>query len=109
LKRIAFPLHLRFAQDYVNCAIVENRISASELARSLGDVLGRIRYRGESFTVVRNGVPVARLTPIRDANPGTVGDAIAAWKAASGPDPDLGDDLERVRAADRPPGNPWGS
>jgi prevent-host-death family protein len=88
---------------------METRISATELARSLGDVLGRIRYRGESFTVVRNGMPVARLTPIRAPHPVTVGEAFAVWKAAVGVDADLADDLERVRAADRPPGNPWGS
>jgi prevent-host-death family protein len=88
---------------------MENRISATELARSLGDILGRIRYRGESFTVVRNGTPVARLTPVRASRPATVSEAFAVWKAAVGPDADLADDLERVRAADRPPGNPWGS
>ena len=36
------------------------RITASELARRVGDVLGRVRYRGDSFTVLRNGEPVAR-------------------------------------------------
>lgn len=88
---------------------MERRISATELARNLGDILGRIRYRGESFTVERNGRPVARLTPIREAHPVTLGEALAAWKAAIGTDPELADDLERVRSADRPPGNPWAS
>jgi antitoxin (DNA-binding transcriptional repressor) of toxin-antitoxin stability system len=100
---------LRILLIYVYYIIMENRISATELARSLGDILGRIRYRGESFTVMRNGVPVARLTPVRDSQPVTVGEAFAAWKAAIGTDPELADDLERVRAADRPPGNPWAS
>lgn len=88
---------------------MENRISATELARHLGDVLGRIRYRGESFTVERSGVPVARLSPVREPRPGTVGEAFRAWKSEVGSDPELADDLERVLAADRPPGNPWGS
>ena len=88
---------------------MENRISATELARRLGDVLGRIRYRGESFTIERNGTPVARLTPVRESQSATVGEAFAAWKDALGSDPRLADDLERVGAADRPPGNPWAS
>ena len=88
---------------------MENQISATELARSLGDILGRIRYKGESFTVVRNGRPVARLTPVRESHAVTAGEAFSAWKAAIGADPALADDLERVGAADRPPGNPWGS
>jgi prevent-host-death family protein len=89
--------------------IMENRISATELARNLGDILGRIRYKGESFTVERNGKPIARLTPVREPNPVTVREAFVAWKAAVGADPKLAGDLERVRAADLPPGNPWGS
>jgi antitoxin (DNA-binding transcriptional repressor) of toxin-antitoxin stability system len=87
---------------------MEKRISATSLARNLGDILGRIRYQGESFTVERNGRPVARLTPVRGAQAvTTVAEAFTAWKSAIGSDPKLADDLERVRAADQPPGNPW--
>lgn len=88
---------------------MEKRITATDLARRLGDILGRIRYQGESFTVERNGRPVARLTPVRDAQSATLAEAFAAWREAIGTDPRLADDLERVRAADQPPGNPWGS
>lgn len=100
---------MRDVRICVSCVNMETRISATELARSLGDILGRIRYKGESFTVVRNGMPVARLTPVRAPHAVTVGEAFAVWKAALGADPQLADDLERVRAADRPPGNPWAS
>ncbi|MEX0692396.1 MAG: hypothetical protein WD934_03815 [Gemmatimonadales bacterium] len=82
------------------------RVSATDLARRLGDILGRIRYRGESFIVDRNGVPVARIGPVPGA--GTLGDAIAAWRVA-GSDPGFADDLSRTNAADRPPANPWDS
>jgi antitoxin (DNA-binding transcriptional repressor) of toxin-antitoxin stability system len=88
---------------------MEKRISATELARHLGDILGRIRYQGESFTVERNGRAVARLTPVREPQAATVAQAFSVWKEAIGSDPDLAKDLERVRAADRPPGNPWAS
>lgn len=42
---------------------METRITATELARSLPDVLGRVRYKDERFVIVRNGEPVATLVP----------------------------------------------
>lgn len=88
---------------------MEHRITATELARKLGDVLARVRYRGDSFIVERNGIPVARVTP-----PPTIGGAslrklIEVWRAAGEPDPSFADDLERIGASDQPPRNPWGS
>jgi prevent-host-death family protein len=88
-----------------------DRISATELARKLGDVLGRVRCRGESFIVERNGTPVARLEPVAGAPVATVCQALTAWRGEGGGEPDLGlaDALERVGLADRPPENPWAS
>ncbi|HET7585173.1 MAG TPA: hypothetical protein VFK13_09700 [Gemmatimonadaceae bacterium] len=100
---------LRKMQNSVYIVLMEHRISATELARSLGDILGRIRYKGESFTVMRNGHPVARLTPVHSAHAATVREAFEAWTSAIGRDPTLADDLERIGASDRPPRNPWGS
>lgn len=88
---------------------MENRITATELARRLGDVLGRIRYRGDTFLVERNGVPVARLLPVAESRPPTLGDALAAWRAAGEADPEFADTIERIAAADRAPGDPWAS
>lgn len=43
-----------------------NRISASELARRLGDILGRVRYRSETFVVERHRlVPDLRVELLR--------------------------------------------
>jgi antitoxin (DNA-binding transcriptional repressor) of toxin-antitoxin stability system len=84
-------------------------ISATELVRSLGDVLSRIRYRGESFLVERNGAPVARLEPAAGTAPSTLGSALAAWRAITMPDPAFAEDLARVNAADQPPASPWDS
>jgi antitoxin (DNA-binding transcriptional repressor) of toxin-antitoxin stability system len=86
----------------------ERRISATELARRLGDVLGRIRYRGERFVVERNGTPVARLEPVAGGPAVTLREALTAWRAG-GPNPTFVAALERVGAADRPPENPWDS
>jgi len=88
---------------------MEKVISATALARQLGDVLGRIRYRGESFVIERNGVAVARLIPAARGTEATVADALRAWRDAADPDRRFAEALERIGAADRAPRNPWGS
>ena len=89
---------------------MERVISSTELARTLGDVLARIRYRHESFVVERNGTPIARVVPIEapDAET-TVGAALAAWCDNRSSDSTFADDLARIGAADRPAANPWDS
>lgn len=88
---------------------MEHRISATELARRLGDVLARVRYRGDTFLVERNGDAVARVTPAPEGSPTTLREALEAWSSAGKPEAAFADDLERVGAADRPPQNPWDS
>ena len=89
---------------------MEHPISATELARSLGDVLARVRYRHDSFVIERNGKPVARMVPIeRATTDATLAEALAAWCQGSGDDRTVADDLDRVGAADKPPDNPWAS
>jgi prevent-host-death family protein len=90
---------------------MEHRITATELARRIGDVLGRVRYRGDTFVVERNGDPVARITPLPGQTVVTLREALAIWEAArpSEPDPSFADDLERVNASDEPPDDPWAS
>jgi len=88
---------------------MKNAITATELARNVGDILARVRYRGESFVVERNGHPVARIVPAGLPKTGTVRDAITAWLAGPKADPQFADDLAAVDAADRPPEDPWGS
>ena len=79
-----------------------------DLARKLGDVLGRV-YRGDSFVVERNGDPIARLVPLPGKAPSSLREALAAWHAAGARDLTFADDLERIGAADSPPENPWAS
>jgi antitoxin (DNA-binding transcriptional repressor) of toxin-antitoxin stability system len=86
---------------------MEKSISATELARSLGDVLGKVRYRREVFIVERNGEPIARLSPLSSGAAVSLAEGFRAWRAAAVHDPAFADDLERVNAADRPPRNPW--
>lgn len=88
---------------------MEHRVSATDLVRALGDVLNRIRYRGDSFVIERNGDPVARMTPVTESPAGRLGEALGAWKGAGKCDPDFAKVLEEVRAADTPPETPWDS
>ncbi|MEX1182354.1 MAG: hypothetical protein WEF86_03910 [Gemmatimonadota bacterium] len=87
---------------------MEFRISATDLARGLGDILGRIRYRGETFTVERNGSPVATLGPVREGRACSLAAAMDVWLGEDR-DAAFADDIERVSRADSPPGNPWDS
>jgi len=87
---------------------MEHTISATELARRLGDVLARVRYRQDAFVVERNGRAVAQIVPVRaEANDATLAEALTAWSRAAPSDVSLADDLEHVGAADLPPVNPW--
>jgi len=86
-----------------------HRISATDLARSLGDVLARVRYRNDEFVVERNGEPVARLVPEAGASVTTLAEALGAWRSIADADPSFAEDLEFVGSLDRPPGDPWAS
>ena len=85
-----------------------NRISASELARRLGDILERVRYRGETFVVERHDVPIAHIGPAPGMVKASLREAALAWHAVS-VDAGFADDLELANRADRPPRNPWAS
>ncbi len=88
---------------------MEHRLSATELARKLGDVLGRIRYMGDTFLIERNGNPVARIVPVAEHPPTSLREAVAAWCGAGEPDLEFADALDRVADADRAPESPWAS
>ncbi len=88
---------------------MEYRLSATELARKVGDVLGRIRYRRDSFLIERNGEPVARMIPLADRPRATLRDVVLAWREAGEPDIGFAEDLESVSRQDHPPDDPWDS
>lgn len=89
---------------------MEHSIRATDLARNLGDVLSRVRYRRDSFVVKRNGKPVARVVPVAGAaGDATVAEALTAWTGGTEADRTFADDLAAVDASDRPPVNRWES
>jgi prevent-host-death family protein len=88
---------------------VEHRISATQLARRLGSVLGRVRYRGDSFLVERNGEPVARVLPVASASLTSLAEALGAWREAGEQEAEFAAVLDRIGELDRPPADPWAS
>jgi len=86
---------------------MEHRISVTELARRLADVLDRVRTQRDSFVVEVKGDAVARLVPPFERRATSLREALVAWRAAGEPQAAFADDLERVNAADRPPQDPW--
>ena len=85
------------------------RISSTELARSVGDILNRIRYRGESFVIERNGKTVALLAPHPEPVPKTLREVLGPWAEGAAKDPDFPDLLEELGRRDRPLEDPWES
>lgn len=88
---------------------MEYRISATDLARRAGEVLGRVRYRGDSFVIDRNGDPVARISPVVGVSTGTARDFVETWRSVGAAEAAFAVDLEAVGADDVPPGLPWDS
>ena len=88
---------------------MEHTVSATELARNLGDILGRVRFRNDEFVIERNGEAVARIVPVTGGSATSVGEAFRAWLAAGDPEPAFANDLEQVGASDVPPADPWDS
>lgn len=88
---------------------MEYHISATDLARRAGEVLGRVRYRGDSFVVDRNGDPVALITPVAGVSTGTAREFVETWQSAGHRESAYADDLEAVGAVDVPPELPWDS
>ena len=82
---------------------MENRITATQLARSLSDVLSRVYYRGESFIIERNGETVATLKPPETRPSVTFRELVSRLKDRNVPWPLEGfaDDLEAVQASQK--------
>jgi len=86
---------------------METRITATELAKSLSDILNRVRYKGERFLIERNGEPVATLTPAAPMSGGiTMRELVALLKDLGSPDEDFADDLEAIHSSQTKVGDP---
>ena len=88
--------------------IMVRKVTATELARNVGEILGRIRYQGDSYVIERNGEVVARIIPEEEPEPATVRDLVELWEGFD-PDPELADLLEGVDDFEYPPDDVWAS
>jgi prevent-host-death family protein len=43
---------------------MEKAVSATEAVRKFSEILNSVKYRGESYTIVRGGKPVASISPV---------------------------------------------
>ena len=78
---------------------LEARISATDLSRSLSDVLSRVRYREEKFVIERNGEAIALLTPLGPGRRTTMRQLVELLKDIPRPDDGFADDVEALRAS----------
>ena len=86
---------------------MESRISATLAARTFSDVLGRVRYRGETFVVERGGEAVCRIVPA-GARTCTVRDLAGVLGAVPHPDAGYLDAVEdAIRRQPKMPKSPW--
>ena len=87
---------------------METKITATDLAKSLSDVLNRVRYRGERFIIERNGEPIATLAPVGPAPGATLSEIVSRLKGLRMPGDGFADDLEAIQAEQQPIGeSPW--
>ncbi|MCC6627916.1 MAG: type II toxin-antitoxin system Phd/YefM family antitoxin [Chloroflexi bacterium] len=88
---------------------MDTRITATDLARTLSEILSRVAYQQETFTIERNGVPVATLAPVSTAaRPVTMKELAVRLGDLQLPGEGFADDLEAVQAAQLPlPPSPW--
>jgi antitoxin (DNA-binding transcriptional repressor) of toxin-antitoxin stability system len=99
-------LPLRVKSD--NTIFMESHISATDAARSLSDLLNRVRYRGESFIIERGGEAVCRMVPAKPQRC-TVADLVRALKSAPTPDADYFDAVEKLtKKQPKLPKGRWG-
>lgn len=68
-------------------------ISATDAARHFADLLDAVEHRGERYTIVRRGKPVAHLEPVRLGRGSEVKAALRRHRA----DPAWADELMALR------------
>jgi antitoxin (DNA-binding transcriptional repressor) of toxin-antitoxin stability system len=87
------------------------RVSATEASREFADIIGRVERCGDAFIVERRGKDVAVIAPVRRSagRESTVGDLIAAVRAAPPADGTFGADLKRIRHRQGRPRDRWAS
>ena len=90
--------------------MTETSISVTEAARNFADCVNRAKYQGATFVLLKNGQPVARLTPAERSRICTGRDLYAALSRVSLSDEEKmarRRDMEAGSAILKPPVDPW--
>jgi prevent-host-death family protein len=87
---------------------MHTKVSATEAARKLSDLLNRVRYRGETFTIVRAGEEVCHMVPTVQRGM-TLRRLREALASVPGTDDEFQADLARIRAEQPPAESSWPS
>jgi antitoxin (DNA-binding transcriptional repressor) of toxin-antitoxin stability system len=80
------------------------KLTATAAARSFADMLDAVDARGESFTIMRRGRPVAVVSP---PTSGRSTSALLEWLDRNRPDADWADDLVALRGTLPAPDSVW--
>ncbi len=90
-----------------NVIIVETKISATEVARKLSDIINRVVYRGEEFIVERGGEPVCKISPVGPQRY-TKAELVEFFRTTPKIDDEYLDILEDITRNQQPvPESPW--
>lgn len=73
---------------------MEKTISATEVVRKFSEILNSIKYKGESYTIVRGGKKVASLSPLEIPFKER---SLGELKTLAKNIPKLGDEADRFR------------
>lgn len=83
------------------------RLTVTEAARNFSEIIGRVRFKGERFVLLRGGKPVAELGPTDAAAPVSLWELPAILEGLSHLEPDDAErfdrDLDSGRMAAAPP------
>lgn len=89
---------------------MSSTITATEAARSFSDLLNRVRYRGETFRIVRSGEDVAELRAASSRSGISLRELFDNLQAQEMKDSDFADDLERIQGEQpKLSKDPWAS
>lgn len=81
---------------------METTITATELAKSLTEILKRIRDGRERFVIQQHGKSIATLAPVGPPSPVTLRELASLLDTLPQPDSAFADDLEAVQSTQRP-------
>jgi antitoxin (DNA-binding transcriptional repressor) of toxin-antitoxin stability system len=87
----------------------ETTISVTEAARNFADFVNRAHCQRQSFVLLKNGVPVARLVPVGElvCRGSDLAEALAGIELTPAEARAWQRDLKTARKMFKPPRDPW--